>query len=97
MTLDWGAWLGEYWGLKQVEELMGYGAGRSSEEQDLSKESWKEKISLCFKGQVALYFQTAAGHRLPPHLHPYSSTDLAFLYISWNITHLPLLMIMGYL
>lgn len=28
----------------------------------------------------ALYFQTATGHHLPPHLHPYSSTDLAFLY-----------------
>ena len=67
MTLDWGAWCGEDWGLKQVEESMEgvwSRTGRPSEKQDLSTE---ESFLHVLKGSCCCISQTATGHHLPPH------------------------------
>lgn len=65
MTLDWGTWLGEDWGLGQVEGLregVWSGAGGPVEEQGLAKESWEERFLRVLKGRCCWIFQTATGH-----------------------------------
>lgn len=79
MALDWVLGTGEDWGLNQAEELGKCGSGGPSEEQDLSKESWKERFLHVLKGSCCCISQTTTGHHLPPHPHPCSSSDLAFL------------------